>query len=70
MPHEEETGMADPDVLQLKSIPGVIEGYAHKRVSKDGLPDLTAVMLDSSVLLIVINDFPHARHRNVCLPCL
>ena len=49
--------MADPNMLQIKSISGVIKGYAHKRVSKDGLPDLTAVMLDSSVLLIVINDF-------------
>lgn len=44
MPREEETGMADPDVLQIKSIPGVIEEYAHQRVSKDGFPDITAIM--------------------------
>jgi hypothetical protein len=44
MSHEEETGMADPNMLQIKSISGVIEGYVHQCVSKDGLPDLTAVM--------------------------
>ena len=44
MPHKEEAGMADPDMLKIKSISCVIKGYAHKRVSKDGLPDTTAVM--------------------------
>ena len=44
MSQEEEAGMADPDVLQIKSISGVIEGYAHQCVSKDGFPDITAVM--------------------------
>ena len=44
MPHKEEAGMADPDMLKIKSISCAIKGYAHKRVSKDGLPDITAVM--------------------------
>ena len=36
--------MAVPNVLQIKSIPGVIEGYAHQCISKDGFPGITAVM--------------------------
>ena len=44
MSHKDETGMADLDMPQFESIPGVIQGYAHKRVSKDGFPDNAAIV--------------------------
>ena len=66
MSHKEKTGMADLDMPQFESVPGVIKGYAHKRVSKDGFQTtLLSCEQARSVLLVVTYDFPHA-----CLPCL